>query len=136
MRKNMKTFLLLAFLLVPFSCLIIYKIVQNYVLEFTIARYKLVDTFHHEVDGEKIILFWNNFFNYNYWQMPNETNYEGYLKALNCPVTNCVLTHKKDFLNSSHLYDAIVFHGAESWGLHGPPKIRSPHQFYVLAALE
>jgi hypothetical protein len=91
-----------------------FKIIQNYVFEFTIARYKLVNTPQHNLNSKKVILFWNDFFNYDYWQMPNETNYDEYLKSLNCSMKNCVLTHKKDFLGSLNLFDATVFHGAES----------------------
>lgn len=136
MKRNSKIAFTVIFLLVTFSLYAIFNLTQNYVFEYTIARYKLVATSKHQVNETQIILFWNNFFGEKNWGMPNETNYQDYLKSMNCPVTNCILTHDKQFLSEPHLYDAIVFHGAESWGKLDPPQTRSPHQLYVTADLE
>lgn len=136
MRKKVHYYLVLFILLLIFSYLSIYKIIENYVLEFSIARYKLVHLTTSKNNDTKVILFWNNFFVTEYWQMPNETNQNEFLKLINCPVSNCVLTHKKNFLSEPHFYDAIVFHGAETWFLVDLPELRSSHQFYVLASME
>jgi alpha-1,3-fucosyltransferase len=86
------------------------------------------------VNNTKIILFWNNFFDFEYWGMPRETNSKAFLDSINCPVTNCILTHDKNYLSAPELYDALVFHG---WDFaFDIPEKRSPHQLYVLATLE
>lgn len=134
-RPKSKIFFVLIFL-TAVLVLFIFKLVQSYVFDSSIARYKLVQPAKHKFSDTKIILFWTNFFEFSNWGMPNATNYEDYLKSINCPVTNCILTHDKKYLNSPHLYDALVFHGAESWKMVNLPETRSPHQLYVLALLE
>ena len=131
--RKLKTFLVILLLLPLF--LLIINIFHKYVLESSISRYKLVKLKNNKNDT-KIIVFWTNFFGIPYWGMPAETNREDYLILNNCPVTNCILTHNKNYLESPHLYDAVVFHGAQNWLMLDLPKIRSPHQLYILSTLE
>lgn len=128
--------IIFALLILLTVCLIVFSLVKNYVFESSIARYKLVKPAKHQLDNKKVILFWTKFFEYDYYGMPNETNGEEFLTSLNCPVTNCILTHNKKYLSSPHEYDALVFHGASTWVKIDLPQTRSPHQLYVLATLE
>lgn len=86
-------------------------------------------------DSKIYVLFWTNFFREKYWNMERETSDEDYFKSINCPVTNCVLTHDKSLLEAPHLYDALIFHSAEPW-LSPLPETRSPHQYYIMATKE
>jgi hypothetical protein len=133
-----KSYLLLLLILLVFITFIsIFVIVQTYVFETSIARYALIKPKEHpHLKDKQIILFWTGFFDIPYWSMPNETNDENYLKSLNCLFTNCVLTHDKNYLDETQMYDALVFHGAENWLMLDLPKVRSPKQLYIAAMLE
>lgn len=111
---------------------------HNYIFELSIARYKLIKLKTELTsDREKFfVLFWTNFFKIPYWNMGNETSGPEYLTSINCPVNNCVFTHNKNLMSPILYYDAIIFHGAESWGMMDLPKMRSEHQFYVMASME
>lgn len=135
MRKNKRTLINLS-LLSAFGLFLTYTFIKNYVFESSIARFRIVQTTQLINNSKKVILFWNKFFESRYWMMPNETNGEEYLKSIQCPVTNCIFTHDKNFLDQSHLYDAIVFHSAEVWWNLDLPATRSPHQLYVSTILE
>ncbi|KAJ8955768.1 hypothetical protein NQ318_008642 [Aromia moschata] len=53
-----------------------------------------------------------------------------------CPVSNCYATDNKSYLPVDR-FDAILFHGVEySIKLHGRPKVRSQHQYYVYSSQE
>lgn len=132
-RKTHAFFLLLGVIIF----MSVYILVRCYVFESSIARYRLVQPKKHQnLNDKKVILFWTKFFNIPNWNMPNVTNDESYLKSLNCPVTNCIFTHDKNYFDETHMYDAIVFHGAESWLLLDLPETRNPNQLYVAAMLE
>lgn len=108
-------------------------------LQPSISHYKilepfLVDSDHN--DGKKYILFWTNFFTIKFWGMERETLNESYFESINCPVTNCIFTHNKNLRYAPHMYDAMVFHGAESWSLIGLPSTRSANQVYIMASME
>lgn len=84
----------------------------------------------------KFILFWTPFFNYP-WPMKKETLTELDLKTLGCPISNCVLTQKKDYLDSESRYDAFIFHSARNWFKNNAkPSVRSPNQLYIMSSLE
>lgn len=103
MRKNKRTLINLS-LLSAFGLFLTYTFIKNYVFESSIARFRIVQTTQPINNSKKVILFWNKFFESRYWMMPNETNGEEYLKSIQCPVTNCIFTHDKNFLDQSHLY--------------------------------
>lgn len=113
-----------------------YFLTKNYVFDSSIARYRLVEITRHKNVTKKVILFYTNFFGIRHWGMPNETNGEEYLKSIECPQTNCIFTHDKNYLSKTHFYDAIVFHVAEGWYALDLPKTRSSHQLYVASTLE
>lgn len=115
--------------------------VLSYSFELSYNRYRLLklDT-SQEVQSNSIknILFWTKFHDDQLWGMSEETYDESYLENLGCSVSNCVFTHNKNYLKSSHLYDAIIFHSAENWWYKNDdiPSIRSPHQLYIMSSLE
>jgi len=84
----------------------------------------------------KHILFWNNFFDSNYWAMEKEFQGEEYLKEMDCPVTNCIFSHNRKFLSSPTDYDGIVFHVAEPFDVLDIPEKRSEDQIYIMANQE
>lgn len=86
--------------------------------------------------GTKVVVFWTKFFDVPFWGMKKETYREEDLQEINCPTTNCLFTHKKEHLQNSHEYDAIIFHGAETWNFLDLPKTRSPYQSYVMMSKE
>ncbi|KAG5684835.1 hypothetical protein PVAND_014046 [Polypedilum vanderplanki] len=128
----------LILLLMTSTFLFAFHLINNYVFEWSIARYKLIELKKELTsDREKFfVLFWTKFFDIPYWNMGNETNGPEYLDEINCPVNNCVFTHNKELIDPIYYYDAIVFHGAQSWGFMDLPAIRSTHQLYVFASQE
>jgi hypothetical protein len=75
---------------------------------------------------KKFILFWTDFCAGKWWGLDGE----------NITVANCIFTHKKDYFEHSHQYDAIILHGAAWWKPTDVPKTRSPHQLYFMHASE
>lgn len=136
MRQKNRKILINLSLLAAIGLFLVYFFIKNYVFVSSVARFSLVQAAQPLNSSQKVILFWTNFFSIPYWMMPAETNDEEYLKSINCPVTNCILTHDKNFLDEPHLYDAIVFHSADPWYKLDLPATRSPHQLYVSAILE
>lgn len=136
MRKETRILLILLISMTFMSLYLLLKLIENFYLEFTITRYKLVKSKDHQLNDTKVILFWNNFFSFNFWGMPNETNSEVFLESIKCPETNCILTHDKNFLSEPQLYDALVYHIWESWNEIKIPVKRSANQYYILAFLE
>jgi hypothetical protein len=92
----------------------------------------------HRTNGTKFILFWSRFFNMPTWGVNMETYGEDYLRLINCSFTNCLITHNRNLLNSTALYDAVIIHGSEQFAqeLIDIPSVRSPHQFYIQAIHE
>jgi hypothetical protein len=86
----------------------------------------------------KHIVFWTNFYDIPLWDMKKETYDESDLKSVDCPVTNCIITNKKDYLPNAEDYDALIFHvGASThWTSSILPKTRNPNQFYIMASKE
>ena len=115
-----------------------YHVVYNYVFILSTTRYRFIENsnFVLNKNSSKIyVLFWTKIFGAENWNMQNVTNGEDYLKSIDCPVTNCILTHNKKLLGAPHLYDALIFHSAEPW-LIPLPETRSPHQYYIMTSLE
>ncbi|EDW00427.1 GH12859 [Drosophila grimshawi] len=84
------------------------------------------------------ILIWSSFFGDERWKLPFDTlGPQQFRDDLHCPVYQCELSNRHDYLPSLELYDAIVFHMAEPFPLTAAfPLHRSPHQTYVFALLE
>jgi hypothetical protein len=70
----------------------------------------------------KYILFWTDFCGFQWWGLGGE----------NITSENCIFTHKKDYFEHPHQYDAVIFHGAAVWKPTDVPKTRSPHQLYFM----
>lgn len=126
-------FKILVLLSAIISFLVLKKYFSTYVLEASINRYTMVNDYEAKSDknDQKHVLFWMKFFG----QDLNINENVDYLKTINCPVTNCIFTENKNLLKH-HEFDAIVFHGAESWKLMNLPVTRSSHQVYVMALQE
>ncbi|SPP78615.1 alpha-(1,3)-fucosyltransferase C [Drosophila guanche] len=84
------------------------------------------------------ILLWSSFFGDSRWGLPADSLGPQELREeLHCPVYQCEVTNSHDFLPNLDMYDAIVFHVAESFPFLRPvPSRRSPHQAYVFALME
>ncbi|XP_064555573.1 alpha-(1,3)-fucosyltransferase C [Drosophila montana] len=84
------------------------------------------------------ILLWSSFFGDRRWKLPFDAlGPQQFRDELKCPVYQCELSNRHDFLPSLELYDAIVFHVAQPFPLLKPlPARRSPHQAYVFALME
>lgn len=132
------------FVFISIACFIIFVviIVNNIerLLRSSVQRYKIVDNFQKsegKPSESKIVLFWTKFFGDPYWDMPAEAFRSDFLESVECPVTNCIFTANRNFLNHEHEYDAIVFHAAEWHFQHSDlPKTRSPHQVYIMGSKE
>jgi hypothetical protein len=103
-------------------------------LSKTTPRYTMVNDTEARNDSKIYVLFFNGCFNLPYWSLGKETLDESDLKSVNCPHTNCVLTHKHDFLENIHDYNAIIFN--VYFDNDTLPLTRSPHQHYIMAANE
>lgn len=109
----------------------------SYNLEISFNRYKLLHLESNIPQQDvKIVLFWTKFFGEPKWGMHKDTYHEDDLEELGCPISNCILTFNKDYLDFHNYYDAIVFHSAENWFMSDIPSVRSPHQLYVMSSLE
>lgn len=116
--------------------------VDHMVPEFN--QYRLVRSYEeipvNEASTNKLrfILLWNTFFGDKRWSLSDDLMDSSYfLKELNCPVSNCVLTNQRDILPQLDMYDAIMFHTAQPFSLVNPiPKRRSWKQLYVFALVE
>lgn len=99
-----------------------------------IANYK---SRHLGVNGTKVILLWNEFFEYENWKLPSNWLGPQDFEKWQCPVSNCILTTNRTFLQSTHLYNAVLFHAASIFPvLYAKPFVRSPDQLYVFVAQE
>ncbi|TDG40097.1 hypothetical protein AWZ03_013481 [Drosophila navojoa] len=86
----------------------------------------------------RTILLWSSFFGNRRWNLPYDTlGPQQFREDLGCPVYQCELSNRHEFLPSLELYDAIVYHVAQPFPLLLPlPARRSPHQAYVFALME
>lgn len=75
--------------------------------------------------SKKHVLFWTKRLGSPYWGIERES----------FTVDDCIFTHKRDFLDNSAKYDALMFHVFEkSWGEN--PKARSSNQSYIMVTAE
>lgn len=114
------------------------NILNTNCLQPSINRYQIVEDYliKHTIDKVKYVALWTPFFSEKNWGLGNVTVGNEWLKSINCPRTDCVFTNNKKLLDQPHLYDAIVFHGAENWKLLKLPKTRRASQFYIMASME
>lgn len=85
-----------------------------------------------------IILLWNAFFDDARWSLPEDDLNPSYLRnQLKCPVYECVITNRRDFLSTIEMYDAVVFHAAQPRRIiNSVPSRRSSKQLYIFAVME
>jgi hypothetical protein len=112
-------------------------VVLHIILLFTYSKYTESD-YSPSKAKVKHIVFWTNFFQIPLWDMTKETYTQEDLNSANCSVTNCILTHKKDFLSNVENYDALIFHLGSDQHFEGSavPSKRNPNQFYIMASKE
>lgn len=86
----------------------------------------------------KNIVFWTNFYAFPMWKMKKETYDASDLKSVDCPVTNCIITHKKSYLPNVEDYDALIFHvgSDQHFSSSDLPKSRKAEQLYIFASKE
>jgi hypothetical protein len=87
-----------------------------------------------KMNSTKYAIFWGYYILTAGWGHADETFGEAYLKAYDCPVTDCVFTHKIDLLPNIYDYDALIFNAYNR--NFSFPTLRSPHQLYIMTANE
>lgn len=70
--------------------------------------YKMVE--YENVGDTKHILFFTKLWYHKNWGLSAETMTKDSPELKDCPYTNCVFTNKRDYLNHTHEYDALIFH--------------------------
>jgi Fucosyltransferase, N-terminal len=84
----------------------------------------------------KTIVFWTDFYGIPFWGFAKETFNQTDLEAMKCPVTNCIITHRKDLINIEDS-DAVIFHVGSGNHWLEAPKVRKPEsQMYIMASKE
>jgi hypothetical protein len=97
-------------------------------------KFSMVYEKQRKNDSRIYMLFWSHYFGLNDWGHGIETMTEEYFKDLECPETNCVFTHKTDLMPNIYDFDAVIFNIWEKdFSL---PKLRSPHQLYIMISNE
>jgi Fucosyltransferase, N-terminal len=99
------------------------------------------EMFDYESNSDtKHILFFTKFWYHLNWGLSSETITKDSPELKGCRFQNCIFTNKRNFLNQTHEYDALIFHQSiGSWynkSTIEPIKTRSPHQLYILATQE
>lgn len=80
------------------------------------------------------MLFWGHYILEGSWGHAEETIDQEFLNRSKCPETDCVLTHKIDYLPNILSYDAVMINAFnEKMTM---PKLRSPHQLYIMSTNE
>jgi hypothetical protein len=87
-----------------------------------------------KMNSTKYAVFWGYYMLDYPWGHDDETMGEEYLKANNCPETDCVFTNKIDLLPNIYDYDALIFNAFNA--NFSFPTLRSPHQLYIMTANE
>uniref|UniRef100_A0A1I8PEN6 Fucosyltransferase n=1 Tax=Stomoxys calcitrans TaxID=35570 RepID=A0A1I8PEN6_STOCA len=89
-------------------------------------------------DQLRIILLWNSFFGDTRWSLPDDVVDPSYFRQdLKCPISQCVITNKRDLFPQLSMYDAILFHTAQPYSvINRVPTQRSRRQLYVFALME
>ncbi|KAL9880569.1 alpha-(1,3)-fucosyltransferase C [Glossina fuscipes fuscipes] len=85
-----------------------------------------------------IILLWNDFFGDSRWSLRKDDLIPSHLRnQLKCPVYECVITNRREYLPALELYDAVVFHVAQPRSIiKSVPSRRSSKQLYIFALME
>lgn len=97
-------------------------------------NYKMIKEERKINDSRIQLLFWGKYFEDSNWGHEELTMDEKYFKKLNCPVTNCVMTHNFSHLPKISDFDAIIFNlWEENFTL---PTIRSSRQIYIMISNE
>ncbi|XP_034490864.1 alpha-(1,3)-fucosyltransferase C [Drosophila innubila] len=134
------SFTLLLLCLIVFGLLIgVYKITNSPLLNQNgILRDYLDSNKPDNRPATRSILLWSSFFGDERWKLPVDTlGPQDFRDNLNCPVYQCELSNRHDYLPDLELYDAIVFHVAQPFPLLQPlPPRRSSQQAYVFALME
>lgn len=99
---------------------------------------------HHKytmIDGSKMknnstvhVLFWGDFIGNSPWGHAEETIDQNYLSERHCPETDCILTHKVNYLENVFEFDAVIINVFNKELT--VPKLRSTHQLYIMSANE
>lgn len=85
----------------------------------------------------KYIVFWTESHPVSPYILNNGSFSEEDLKSINCPVTNCVLTNKRNMFENPADFDAIIFLiGENHFDGSLAPIFRSEKQFYILMGRE
>lgn len=138
---------LIAGIFTIFILLYFINLLRNNCLKSAIYQYEVLEEFlvddeksqdyneDQKEDDTKYILLWTKFFGDKKWGLENDHEDQKYFEKNSCPYTNCVITNNKR-LKQPYLFDAVIFHGAETWDLQMPPQYRSPHQLYVMGSME
>uniref|UniRef100_A0A1L8EI93 Fucosyltransferase n=1 Tax=Haematobia irritans TaxID=7368 RepID=A0A1L8EI93_HAEIR len=142
-RYKMKWFLILL-VVMSITGFLTWLYIDHTVPEFN--QYRLVKSFENPtesndnnyVDQLRIILLWNSFFGDKRWSLPDDLLDPSYFrKDIRCPVSNCVITNRRDLFPRLDMYDAILFHTAQPFSVINPvPSQRSWRQLYVFALME
>ncbi|CAG9810440.1 unnamed protein product [Chironomus riparius] len=104
--------------------------IKNYKIQ---VPFKNIPKSSSRNDSIKYILFWNNWYRFPDWYMGGKLHGAEYLKSIDCPVTNCVFSHDRNFLPQPTDYDALVFHVGDPLEPDDLPEFRRDDQIYVMA---
>lgn len=112
------------------------KTFENFTVTETIRGldYKIIEEKRRINDSKIHLLFWGLYFGGSSWGHEEQTMDENFFKKLNCPVTNCVMTHNQSHLPNISDFDAIIFNlWEENFSL---PKVRNSRQLYIMISNE
>jgi hypothetical protein len=145
----------LAFVLSGFTIAVVYFMYNdylNYLLKKTELNIETLPRVDNEIDDEGNrnftmvygvpestsstihMLFWNTYILGSAWGHAEQTIDQEFLNNSKCPETDCILTHKIDYLPSILDYDAVMIN---AFNINMTvPKLRSPHQLYIMSANE
>lgn len=142
--RKMKRNRLVLYVTFGLCCLLVAAsfLIHTQCLKPSISYYSILEDHMRQrqtEDRSKYVLLYTNFFDVKNWKLTAETVGPDYFRAIQCPVTDCVLTNNRELLPAITDYDALVFHIAEPWAyslFEKVPKLRSPRQIYVAANME
>jgi hypothetical protein len=110
------------------------KIIQEVKVSGSYHNFTMVYRKREKKNSTIYALFWSHYLTVKDWYHHTEPMDQNHLKKLNCPQTDCVLTHNVDLLPNILDYDAVIFNLYQ----HDIPfpEIRSPHQLYIMTSNE
>jgi hypothetical protein len=100
----------------------------------SVHKYTMVYDVPPKKNSTIYMLFWGYFIVKSHWGHSEETIDREFLEKAGCPVTDCILTHKVDYLPNLYEYDAVMI-SVFNAELTVPP-VRSPHQLYIMTINE